>query len=164
MINPVPIFIVGAPRSGTSLLRSLLCSHPELFFRSETQFIPAFYRAFGDPQSRDQALRLAKRIVRLEWIARWEEDIDVNEMADQKTFSGLVDNMFMQVARQEEKKIWGDKTPHYILHIATLREIYPYRARRTGYRLIHSKKKLWLQNNFCRGHLLEKVRPGRASS
>lgn len=125
MSLPAPIFIVGAPRSGTSLLRNLLYSHPLLFFRSETQFIPAFYRAYGNPRSKRQAFKLAKKIVKIEWVARWEENIDVNEMAEQRTFAGLVDNMFMQLARREGKGIWGDKTPHYVLDVDTLQEIFP---------------------------------------
>jgi hypothetical protein len=125
MNRPAPIFIVGAPRSGTSLLRNLLYSHPRLFFRSETQFIPAFYRVYGNPRSGSEALKLAKKIVKLEWIARWEEDIDIYEMAKQGTFAGLIDNMFMQLALREGKKTWGDKTPHYVLDIHTLREIFP---------------------------------------
>jgi hypothetical protein len=125
MNHPAPIFIVGAPRSGTSLLRNLLYSHPQLFFRSETQFIPAFYRVYGNPRSRSQALKLAKKMVKMEWISRWEENIDVNKMAEQGTFAGLVDNMFMQVARREGGSVWGDKTPHYVRDIETLREIFP---------------------------------------
>jgi hypothetical protein len=125
MKNPAPIFIVGAPRSGTSLLRNLLYSHPRLFFRSETQFIPAFYRVYGNPRSRRQALKLAKKMVKMEWVARWEEEIDVGEMAEQDTFAEIVDNMFMQIARREGKSVWGDKTPHYVLDIDTLREIFP---------------------------------------
>jgi hypothetical protein len=125
MNHPAPIFIVGAPRSGTSLLRNLLYSHPELFFRSETQFIPGFYRAYGNPRSRSQALKLAKKMVKNEWIARWEEDIDVEEMAEQDSYAGVVDNMFLQLARREGKHVWGDKTPHYVLDIDILREIFP---------------------------------------
>ncbi|MGB6338771.1 MAG: sulfotransferase [Candidatus Aminicenantaceae bacterium] len=125
MNHTAPIFIVGAPRSGTSLQRNLLYSHPRLFFRGETHFIPAFYRVYGNPRSRHQALKLAKKMVKMEWVARWEEDIDVDEMAEQDTFAGLVDNMFMQLARREGKSVWGDKTPQYILYIDTLREIFP---------------------------------------
>jgi len=125
MNHPAPIFIVGAPRSGTSLLRNLLYSHSRLFFRSETQFIPAFYRVYGNPRSKSQALKLAKKMVKMEWVARWEEDFDIEEMAGQNTFAGIVDNMFMQLARREGKNVWGDKTPHYVLHIDTLREIFP---------------------------------------
>ncbi|MGH7557864.1 MAG: sulfotransferase, partial [Gemmatimonadota bacterium] len=32
------IFVVGCPRSGTSLLRDLLRSHPRLTFLPETRF------------------------------------------------------------------------------------------------------------------------------
>lgn len=64
-------------------------------------------------------------MVGLEWIARWEEEIDIAEMAEQDTFAGMVDNMFMQLARREGKSVWGDKTPHYILDVDTLQEIFP---------------------------------------
>ena len=40
-----PIFIVGCDRSGTTLLRDLLRSHPRLTFPRESHIFPAFYRA-----------------------------------------------------------------------------------------------------------------------
>ena len=33
-----PIFIVGAPRSGTSLLRAMLNRHPAIWFCDETNY------------------------------------------------------------------------------------------------------------------------------
>jgi hypothetical protein len=44
-----PIFIVGCPRSGTTLWRDLLRSHPRLTFPAEFHFIPELYRVYGDP-------------------------------------------------------------------------------------------------------------------
>lgn len=40
MIAP---FVVGAPRSGTTLLRIILDSHPKLSIPPETGFIPKFW-------------------------------------------------------------------------------------------------------------------------
>ena len=39
VLNPIPI-IVGVPRSGTTLLRFMLDSHPEMAIPPETGFIP----------------------------------------------------------------------------------------------------------------------------
>jgi hypothetical protein len=120
-----PIFIIGAPRSGTTLLRNLLYSHPNLFFRGETHFIPDYYRAFGDPQSPAQARRLARRIVNLDWMRRWEEPFDVDALARQPSYAGMIDCLFRQVAQKEGAGRWGDKTPQNVLHVSTLLEIFP---------------------------------------
>ena len=36
----VPIFVVGMPRSGTTLTEQILCSHPEIFGAGELDFMP----------------------------------------------------------------------------------------------------------------------------
>jgi hypothetical protein len=124
-MNVSPIFIIGAPRSGTTLLRNLLYSHPNLFFRGETHFIPDYYRAFGDPQSPAQARRLARRIVNLDWMRRWEESFDADALARQPSYAGMIDCLFRQIAQKEGAARWGDKTPQNVLHVSTLLEIFP---------------------------------------
>lgn len=43
-----PIFVVGSPRSGTGLLRSVLRAHPEVFgIQNETAYLVALLRRFG---------------------------------------------------------------------------------------------------------------------
>ena len=39
-MNSSPIFIVGMPRSGTTLAEQILASHPEVFGADEIEFIP----------------------------------------------------------------------------------------------------------------------------
>src|SRR5688500_4303608 len=45
---PAP-FIVGVGRSGTTLLRLMLDTHPELAIPPETHFMPAFIQRSGQP-------------------------------------------------------------------------------------------------------------------
>ncbi len=39
-----PIFVVGTPRSGTTLLRYMLCAHPCIYIPPESNCIPRFFR------------------------------------------------------------------------------------------------------------------------
>ena len=43
----VPIFVVGAGRSGTTLLRLMLNEHPDIAIPPESHFIALLIKAFG---------------------------------------------------------------------------------------------------------------------
>src|SRR2546426_45330 len=51
--TPMPV-IVGAARSGTTLLRLMLDSHPELVIPPETGFLPVLAEMKGRPVSVDE--------------------------------------------------------------------------------------------------------------
>jgi len=62
MADKPPIFIVGSPRSGTTLLRHVLDRHPSLSVCGETRFFSEVYKRrwlFGDlanPANRERPL------------------------------------------------------------------------------------------------------------
>ncbi len=134
-----PIFLVGAARSGTTLLQYMLRSHPDIYFpTAESHFIIPFYRRreeYGDLSNRDNMISLLSDIYR----ARkrfFDEDMnnvefDAGEMADlllheqRTTFPQVVAGLYEANARVENKRSWGDKTPYYILHLPTILEIFP---------------------------------------
>jgi Sulfotransferase family len=120
-----PIFIVGCPRSGTTLLRNLLRSHPHLSFPSETHFIPQLYAAYGDPVNEREARRLTKALLRLRWVRRWNCDFDESKLVARGSYAGIIDELFQTWLRKEGKPRWGDKTPQYVLHLRTLAAIFP---------------------------------------
>lgn len=124
-MTAAPIFIVGCPRSGTTLLRNLLRSHPRITFPSESHFIPSFYRGYGNPGSDGEAVELARRILRVEWIRQWGIRITPEEFAGDRSFRAVVGRLFECWARADGKPRWGDKTPHYVQEIATLAELFP---------------------------------------
>jgi tetratricopeptide (TPR) repeat protein len=52
--SPIPIFIIGMPRSGTSLAEQILASHPEIFGGGEIVFWSAVCDAWFDARGRDE--------------------------------------------------------------------------------------------------------------
>ena len=121
-----PIFIVGCPRSGTTLLRNLLRSHPRLSFPHETHFIPQLYRAYGDPADETEAQRLMTVLLRLRWIRRWQCAFDESALIGCRSYAAMIDELFQAWMRKEGKRRWGDKTPQNVLHIPTLAAIFPH--------------------------------------
>jgi len=126
-----PIFIVGCARSGTTLLRDLLRAHPRLTFPIESHFIPAFGKAYGDPRSAREAIRLARRILNFGWVRPWGLPLAPEDFADCRSYRQVVCRLFEAWARQENKPRWGDKTPRYVLWIPELVALFP------GAKIIH---------------------------
>jgi hypothetical protein len=123
-----PVFVVGAPRSGTGLLRDLLRSHPNLAFPDESHFLPRFYRAHGDPGSDAEARALAGRILGVRWVRAWRVPLDPDDFADCRSYAEVVSRLYGAVAARDGKQRWGDKTPQYVTEIPTLLRLFP-RAR-----------------------------------
>jgi hypothetical protein len=117
-------FVVGVPRSGTTLLRLMLDAHPELAIPHETHFIPAvlrepqagredFFRKLTEfPTWQDlktPAERFWQELLRLEPF-----DVRDGLRAFYRLYAGL-----------RSKSRWGDKSPPYAQHIAAIHEGLP---------------------------------------
>jgi hypothetical protein len=126
-LPPRPFFIVGSPRSGTTLLRFMLSSHSRLYVPDETGFLP-FLRC--DP---DQQLSIAETEQVLDRIGRlnrfWKDNIDdVNAFRaslPEPRLPYLLDALYRQRGRLSPADRWGDKTPLYIRYIPRLLAIFP---------------------------------------
>lgn len=120
-----PILIVGCPRSGTTLVRDLLRSHPRLTIPSETNLLPNLYRLHGDPRSAREARLLASDFLRSSPVRRWRLDLRPEELEGHRTFVGVVHGAFDAWAAQEGKVRWGDKTPMHAVELPLVLEIFP---------------------------------------
>jgi hypothetical protein len=123
---PAP-FVVGATRSGTTLLRLMLDAHPRLAIPSETHFIPELIAArdkHGAPPEQMLELLTAHRrwgdfgIEADALAARWAE-------LDPLTAPDAIRAFYALYAEKIGKPgaHWGDKTPGYI---KSMREIQTY--------------------------------------
>lgn len=132
-----PIFIVGAPRSGTSLLRVLLNRHPAIGLCDETYFFYYVYnrqKAFGDLRKMENRRLIVERYLETERVRRLGLDLDslsehlLKEAADYKK---LFITFLKFYAASKGKQRYGEKTPAHAFEAETLSRIFP------GCRLIH---------------------------
>jgi hypothetical protein len=101
-----PIFIVGCQRSGTTLLRLMLDSHPNISCGPETRFLA------------DLAAVMNKG---------WETVASYGFPLEQwrKRFADLFDSFQRDYAMSRGKVRWADKTPRYALSLAPIASMFP---------------------------------------
>ena len=134
-----PIFVVGAPRSGTTLLQRMLRSHPRISSPTGEShfFIPLFRDAttFGDLTQRKNLRSLLRRMYEIN-PNFLDTDLhgmqfDIEALADEFHDAGhcsvpaVIGALFSKNAIGEGKARWLDKTPYYVLHIPTILQMYP---------------------------------------
>jgi len=131
-----PLFIGACPRSGTTLLRVMLDSHPDLAIPHETNFIRQLWwqrRRFGDLRDPANRLRVARWIfttkdtrgsrLRDGRISRRDA---IRRVADAPpTIGSIVQACLRLYADVNGKPRWGDKRPAYSGFIGTLFTMFP---------------------------------------
>jgi hypothetical protein len=123
--DPVPILVVGCPRSGTSLVRDLLRAHGRITFPHETRTLPRLLAVHGDPRDDAAARRLASDLVAASGVRRWGLELDVRSLEHHRSFGAMVRDVFAAWAAAQGKPRWGEKTPQYALHLPAMERIFP---------------------------------------
>jgi hypothetical protein len=128
-----PFFIIGAQRSGTTLLRLILNAHSKMAIPEEGTFWMPLIRARRRDYSRPIRGKLLNRYV--EYIGRnsqfraWK--MDAGEMfkdilcRKEVTLRELMEALYLQYAQANGKLYWGDKTPSFFRMIDELSQIFP---------------------------------------
>lgn len=122
-----PFFIVGSPRSGTTLLRFMLSSHSHLYVPDETGFLP-FLKC--DPQRMLDITETKAVLQRIGQLNRYWQDTVTDVAAFYATLAQprvpyLLDALYRQHCKLSPMTRWGDKTPLYIRYIPQLLAIFP---------------------------------------
>jgi len=101
-----PIFVIGSPRSGTTLLRLILDSHPRISCGEETHFLRDLEAVVGRNWDLVATYGLSR-----EW---WIEHI-----------RGLYEAFQAEVLTRSGKTRWAEKDPTYTLHLPFIEELFP---------------------------------------
>jgi len=130
-----PIFIIGNPRSGTTLLRLMLTCHKNILIPPECGFAVWWYVKYKDwgEQGFDENLlfEFIQDLMQSRKIETWginpEELFKFIEERRPSSYSGLVSSVYDWYGLSQGKKFvrWGDKNNFYIDHIDTIKAIFP---------------------------------------
>lgn len=131
-MNPF-VFIVGCPRSGTTLLQRILNAHPEIAITPESHWIPRLYdKPWALTPEGWVTTKLISRLLTHRKFARLHLDrnkiLPLLRNGQRLTYSGLVTTIFDCYGESEGKPLVGDKTPDYVRRIDRLHALWP-RAR-----------------------------------
>jgi hypothetical protein len=106
-----PIFVVGSMRSGSTMLRLILDSHPHIAVGAETGFMGA--------------LLGAKAIPSWKHGTDWFQRIDWTEEEFDDRLRDFYAGMFERYAAAQGKPRWGEKTPFHTEHMAVMGRLFP---------------------------------------
>lgn len=133
-------FIMGRPRSGTTLLRTLLDAHPEVKVPPEYPVLLDLYKQFGakpfkDEMVKSQFIQAFKKPLTFDF---WKyEYLDINEKALKNDFKNLTSKAsFEDIIKlyyyhsgsffpKRSIRLLGDKNPVYALYTHRLMKIFP---------------------------------------
>jgi hypothetical protein len=126
-----PVFVVGCPRSGTTLLRLMLDAHPALAIPPESHFIPQIARVrsrYEQPSGFD-AEHMAVDVMRGLRFQDWHLPEEAVRAALRErrptTLGAAVECFFVAYADAHDKARWGDKTPGYSIELPLISDLFP---------------------------------------
>jgi Sulfotransferase family len=130
VVNPY-VFIVGCPRSGTTLLGRIGDAHPQLAVIHETRWIAGFHkRRLGLTPEGEVTPELVERLrehKRFATLGLAPELLDGLLPGDRPVhYADFVASLFDLYGERRGKRLVGDKTPRYVRNLPTLHELWPH--------------------------------------
>ncbi|MEZ5845577.1 MAG: sulfotransferase [Geminicoccaceae bacterium] len=130
-----PIFVVGAPRSGTTLLERMIDAHPAISITDELCFFDIVLQIseeVPDLRGRANVDALMSRLPQMDHFRNWNgidtvlEEVGERLAGDPKASYQRLFLQLMQVyAGQQGARRFGDKTPWNVRHLPTLLRWFP---------------------------------------
>jgi Sulfotransferase family len=129
--DKAPFFIVGCPRSGTTLLQLLVESQPNIAIPPESHIFERFsdiFHCYGD-FSKSANLRLfVHDLLRDYHIRDWELGVTADEFCSQlqeRSIRGILSLLMAKYASKEGACRWGEKTPQHLLYASQITDVFP---------------------------------------
>lgn len=124
-------FVVGCGRSGTTMLRAMLDSHPLVAVPHESYFVVPTLRkraSYEQGEALDRA-RLLADLARDETFTRWglaDEAVDaIRRDAELRTVPAVLRALYGAYAERAGKPRYADKTPRNVLYLDLLAGTFP---------------------------------------
>jgi hypothetical protein len=127
-----PVFVVGCPRSGTTLLQRMLDAHPQVAVAPETHFIRRFWLKrdeYGDLHEDVRFGRLVDDVLSTPEVGDMHLDAEAFRTAASRidrTVPALFALLLQSFRVQRGAAIIGEKTPNHLLYMRVLQEFFPH--------------------------------------
>lgn len=135
-----PIFVVGASRSGTAMMRAILMKDPSVSLAGETHYFddlrPRYIGKRVSEMSQEDRSKSADyfRAISVRpygmrgnpeesWFSREELLVDAAAIGDD--IDSIFEAYCKKVAHRDKATIWGEKTPRHVFRIDDILALYP---------------------------------------
>jgi hypothetical protein len=106
-----PVFVVGPPGSGTTLLRLMLDSHPDLMLARETGFL--------------RSVSAIHHIPFMQGGDTWGDRLGLSADELDRLIERFYDGVFSLAAQRQGARRWGDKTPFHVHFMSEAAQVFP---------------------------------------
>lgn len=134
-LSEKPIFVIGPERSGTTLLMTMLGSHPRISVPEVAWLYPRFHpylHTYGNLRKIENLRVLAEEMIFGLKTPFWGLDVNPRTVVDdvlshirEESFAGVYAAMLEWYAQHEEKPRWGEKTPYNLFFIEAILKDFP---------------------------------------
>lgn len=127
-----PVFVAGMPRSGTTLLSTMLDAHPDISIAPETHFFTKSPAPMANASAtvRDQTMTFLRQEPGVQ-----DMDFSPTEWKEIRTLAGpearpvdLFAALVRTYAARSGASVWGEKTPDHLAHVPDMAEAFPSAA------------------------------------
>lgn len=127
--NPF-VFIVGCPRSGTTLLRRMVNAHPQIAITRETHWISRWFKTrtglTPEGMVTPELIPSLFQYHRFPALSLAREEVErLTASGDPLSYADFVTALFDLHGKKQGKPLVGDKTPGYVRNIPLLHSLWP---------------------------------------